>query len=166
MVSACRLPACRVRAHPGRAVRARDAGFTLIELLIAMAVLAILATIAYPTYGEFVMRSRIVDATSGMNDFRTRMEQSFQDRRDYSDGAAGCGVVPPANDNFTLTCVLGAGGTSYTLTADGIASMSAFSYDITVGPAGVLRTTQTVAPGWSLPSPNTCWAVRKNGYCS
>jgi prepilin-type N-terminal cleavage/methylation domain-containing protein len=39
-------------------------GFSLIELMIAVAIVAILATIAYPSYSDYVMRGRIPEATT------------------------------------------------------------------------------------------------------
>jgi type IV pilus assembly protein PilE len=145
----------------------RQAGFTLIELMIAVAVLGILAAIAYPQYTEFVQRSRITDATSALGDFRTRMEQFFQDNRTYANAGA-CGVPDPAvagSSSFQLTCA-GADATGYNVTAAGLASkgMSAFSYRLTVAPAGVTRATVSAPAGWATPA--NCWAVRKNGDCS
>jgi type IV pilus assembly protein PilE len=166
-----------LRSHRSRIVRADVHGFTLIELMIALVVLAILATIAYPTYTEFVMRSRIIDATSQLNDFRTRMEQFFQDNRTY-DGGGACGIAPQmpvydaTQDNFAFVCALNPGATmpGYTITATGNASkgLSGFTYALTVAPntGALTRSTPGVHPGWSLPSPNTCWAVRKSGKCS
>ena len=142
-------------------------GFTLIELMIAVTVLGILAAIAYPQYTEFVQRSRITDATSALGDFRTRMEQFFQDNRTYANAGA-CGVPDPAvagSSSFQLTCA-GANATGYNVTAAGLASkgMSAFSYRLTVAPAGVTRATVSAPAGWATPA--NCWAVRKNGDCS
>ena len=37
-------------------------GFTLIELLIAVAIVAILASVALPSYADYVRRSRTTDA--------------------------------------------------------------------------------------------------------
>jgi type IV pilus assembly protein PilE len=151
------------RPHPARNVRTR--GFTLIELLIAMVVLAILATIAYPTYTEFVQRSKITEATSALNDHRVRMEQFFQDNRRYNNGGA-CGVLPPAAQNFTFVCAPGGGPQDYTITASGVAArgMNGFGYSLAVSQAaGVVRSTTGVPTGWTAAA--DCWTVRKNGYC-
>ena len=40
----------------------RTRGFTLLELMLVVVVIAILATVAVPTYSEFVQRSRRSDA--------------------------------------------------------------------------------------------------------
>ena len=161
---------------PGCGLRAGAAGFTLIELLIAMMVLAILATIAYPTYTDFVRRSRIVDATSQLNDFRTRMEQAFQDNRRYDNPPGVCAIAAQmpayvvARDNFQFTCAFNAGALGgYTLTADGNGTkgMGGFQYLLVIDPAtgALTRSTPSVYPGWTLPAVN-CWAVRKSGDCS
>jgi len=157
---------------------ARASGFTLIELMIAVVVLGILAAIAYPTYTEFVRRSRIVDATSQLNDFRVRQEQAFQDNRQYNNPAVpvDCAITAqmPAydatRDNFQFTCTFNAGLLGgYTLRAVGNAAMGmgGFRYDLVVDPVtgALTRTTVSVPAGWTLPGAN-CWAVRKSGQCS
>ena len=176
MISARPIEPVAVRRTPRRAVpRAR--GFTLLELMIALVVVAILATIAYPTYNEFVQRSRIVDATSTLNDLRVRMEQAFQDNRSYV-VAGNCAINPtmPAydatRDNFQFTCALVAGAMGgYQLDAvgNGTKGMGSFQYRLLVdGNTGALtRSTVGVPATWNpLPAPNTCWQVRKAGKCA
>jgi type IV pilus assembly protein PilE len=150
------------------ALRGRLRGFTLIEVMIAIVVVAILATVAYPQYTEFVQRSRIAEATSALNDFRTRMEQFFQDNRTYA-GAFPCGVDEPGYDNtrdsFQLVCSAPS-ATGYTLNANGNAAkgMGDFQYRLVVSNVGVVRSTQGTPLGWTKRL--DCWTVRKNGSCS
>lgn len=49
-------------AHPP----CRTRGFTLIELMIVVAVVGILAAIAYPSYAEYVRRSHRSEARTGL----------------------------------------------------------------------------------------------------
>jgi type IV pilus assembly protein PilE len=146
------------------------AGFTLIELMIVVAVVGILAAVAYPLYTEYVQRSRITEATSTMNDMRVRMEQYFQDNRTYANGGA-CGVADPpfsaAESSFQVLCG-GADANGYTLNANGNGAkgMGAFQYRLVVNAGGVTRSTIGLPAGWALPAPNTCWATRKGGKCS
>ena len=53
----------------------RCAGFTLIELIIAVAVIALLAAIAYPSYREILMRSRRTDAVTSLLELRVAQEK-------------------------------------------------------------------------------------------
>jgi type IV pilus assembly protein PilE len=151
-----------------RIARAAPAGgFTLIEVMIAVVIVSILAAIAVPQYTEFVMRSRIMEATSGLNDFRVRMEQYFQDNRTYLN-AGNCGVSfppPGANDYFQFACVPGALAGEYTVTAAGLGSMNAFGYSLAItNAAGIVRATTGVPAGWAASA--NCWTVRRNGKCS
>ena len=101
-------------------------GFTLIEMMITVAVVAILAAVALPNYTDYVTRSKIVEATSGLSDMRVRLEQYFLDSRQYpttcvapAAGPAPAGQIylPASSKYFTVTCALTA--TTYTVTATG-----------------------------------------------
>jgi type IV pilus assembly protein PilE len=109
-------------------------GFTLIEVMIVVAIVAILAAVAVPTYADYVRRGQLPEAFAGMSDLRVKMEQYYQDNRNY--GAARCadsgppswsggdGTLTyagsdPARALFTFACRLDAGGQGYTITATG-----------------------------------------------
>lgn len=132
-------------------------GFTLIELMIAVAVIAILASIAYPSYTDYFRRSHIQEAFANLSDFRVRMEQYYQDNRSYSKaGACGAAAVPAGNVKyFTYNCVLdttaGApAGQSYTMTATG-ASGSAGGFTFTINERNARATTAIPAAWGALP---------------
>lgn len=135
-------------------------GFTLIEVMVTVAIVAILASLAYPNYIEYITRSRIIEGTSKMSDFRVRMEQYFMDNRTYLNGAA-CGVPNQpagAHDNFGISCAGTA--TTYTITGQGVGSMANFTY--TVDQTNT-RATTSANPGWVL-TPG-CWVTKKDGSC-
>lgn len=81
------------REAPGRpAGRARSAGFSLIELMVAVAIVAIIAAIAYPQYQNHVMRGFRAEAQQWLQDYAQMQEQYFLDRRAYA--VAGLGNGP------------------------------------------------------------------------
>lgn len=61
-----------------------ETGFTLTELLIAMAIGAILATIAYPSYQEHVRKSYRSEAQSLLMDIASRQEKFFTENNRYA----------------------------------------------------------------------------------
>lgn len=93
-------------AHPAPAGRptsglraARQAppnqGFTLVELLVALAVVAILAGISYPSYHQQVARSRRADAQQALMELAQRMEQQHFRLGSYAGARlGGRGVYP------------------------------------------------------------------------
>jgi len=49
----------------------RSQGFTLIELMIVIAVIAVILTLALPTYANFIIRTKIAEALSVSNAAKT-----------------------------------------------------------------------------------------------
>jgi len=150
----------------------RTRGFTLVEMMITVATLAIVASIALPSYVEYVTRSKIVEATSGLNDMRVRLEQFFADNRQYPSaciasaaGPAPAGKIylPASVKHFTFTCTLSA--TAYTVTATGSASSNMTGFVYTIDQASSRKTT-SLPSGWAGAGPSsTCWITRKSGDC-
>jgi len=139
-------------------------GFTLIEVMITVAIVAILAAVAIPSYTDYITRSKIQEATSSLLAMRIKMEQYFQDQRTYI-GACAAGTVAPLPAGlkyFTVGCSNQA-ATTYTVTATGIAGTDMAQFSFTID-QGNTRQTTNVPPGWTPPATN-CWVMRKSGTC-
>jgi type IV pilus assembly protein PilE len=95
-------------------------GFTLIELMIAVAVVAILASIALPSYQDYVRRSTRAEAQAYMLAVASRQQQFLIDTRSYAAALANVGVAEPKSVTkaYELTLAVGAGlPPTFTLTA-------------------------------------------------
>lgn len=77
-----------------QAMRDRIRGVTLIELMVALAVVAILVAIAYPSYQQHVQRSRRAMAAACLQEIALQMERRYTTSMKYNSAtglpATGC----------------------------------------------------------------------------
>jgi type IV pilus assembly protein PilE len=137
----------------------RARGFTLIELMIVVAVVAILSAIALPAYRDYVLRGQLTDARSQLSVWAARMEQFYQDNRNYGASGGACGATVQNTQYFTYSCANT--GQAFTLTATGTGSTAGFSYTINQTSAR----TSTASAAWGG-STYTCWIARRGEACS
>ena len=96
-------------------------GFTLVELVVAIAIVAILTAIAWPTYSAQVTRGRRTSAKAAMMDIANREQLYLVANRVYADTtalqASGYTVSPDASKYYTWAVALGTGATpTFTIT--------------------------------------------------
>lgn len=70
-------------------------GMTLIELMITMAVVAILAAVAYPSYMSFIIRGNRSQAQQFLMQLAQRQESYRLDQGQYAATLAALGLPPP-----------------------------------------------------------------------
>ncbi len=150
--------------------RTRQPGFTLTELMVVVAVVAILAAVAVPSYADHVRRSQLQEAISVLADYQVKMEQYYQDFKNYGNsGGTVCAngtnapswntFAPSGARYFTFACALASGSNNqaYTLTATGAAD-AAVGHVLTLNNNNQRRTTTFKGSSVS----KSCWLVRGN----
>lgn len=127
-------------------------GFTLIELMIAVAIVGILAGIAYPSYQDSVRESRRADAKGALLGFANAMERHFTENNTYLGAATGGGNTgAPAIFSQTSPVGVGGGVAFYNLT---IGAAAARTYTLLATPVnsqvgdGIMVISETGARGW------------------
>ena len=107
-----------------RGKTASNKGFTLIEVMIVVAIIGILAAVAYPSYQDHVRKSRRAEAQSALMGLAAAMERHFTATNSYT--GAGAGGSDTGAPGIYYDKVPKDGGTAYyNLTIDS-ASASAF----------------------------------------
>lgn len=101
-----------------------QAGFTLIELMIVVAIVGILAAVAYPSYQDYVRRANRADAQADVLELAQWMERRFTIANRYAAADGDFTATLPFNQTprtggprYNLTAVVGGTGQTFTLTA-------------------------------------------------
>ncbi len=75
--------------------RTRDHGFTLIELMITVAIVAILAAVALPSYRDSINKSRRAEARAQLTEAAQFMQRYYAQNDSFKQNSAGTAVALP-----------------------------------------------------------------------
>ncbi len=162
MMSRTSILMSRTALHRSREYAAR--GFTLIEIMIAVAIVAILAAVAIPSYRDYLVRSALVDGLAGLSTMAVAMEQHYQDNRTFKNNGANtspCGwsSTKRTYGRFTAACTLQTqGGFVIRATGSGLAKNFKFEIDQDGN-----RATTAVPSGWTKCDGK--WVTKKGETC-
>lgn len=95
-------------------------GFTLIELMIAVAVVAILAAIAYPSYQDQVRKSRRTEGQAMLLETASKQERFYTENNSYATNMTALGYQnnnQGTENGWYQVSVTAADATGYTLQA-------------------------------------------------
>lgn len=129
--------------HPNR-MRA----FTLVELMVTVAILGILAAIAYPSYTQYVVKSNRAAAQAHLMEIADKQAQYLLDNRAYATSVAALGLTTPAKVQGLYTIAITTDPAlppNFTVTAQAIAGKAqAGQPNLTINHAGA----KTPADQW------------------
>jgi len=133
----------------------RTSGFTLIELIVVIAIVGILASIAYPSYQDSILKSRRTDGKRALMSSAGIQESYFSSKNSYSDSISDIGGNTSEEGYYSIAV----SNTNCSSTVNGVTLYACFTLTAT---AVNSQTSDTACTPMTLThtgvkSPIECW---------
>ena len=163
------MPSLRALPASNRLNFARSAGFTLLELMIAVAIIAIIARVAFTTYTRSVTKSRRIAAEVCLASYASYLERFYTTNLRYDQDSSGNAMNNAALTAENMPCASTSTGTGqyYTYSfSSGFPTQSTYQIQaVPIGTqsnfdsqCGTLSVDQTGTHYVSTTTPvTTCW---------
>ena len=140
----------------------KNRGFTLIEMMIVLAIIAILASIAYPSYVNSIVKGRRADAGDALLYIQSLQEKYRANNTSFGTlaeiGYPGAVVNGgTSSDGFYVLTGTNVSATSYTATANGTTTTQSRDTSNPVN-CTILTLTVAAANPRGTKAPSACWA--------
>lgn len=127
----------------------KNRGFTLIELMIALVIVSILASIAFPSYQQYVRSARRADAYASLLEIELQQEKHRVTNTAYSSSLSSLGVGSTTENGHYDLALSGVSATGYTATATAKGGQT--------DDTGCTSLTLTLSAGSISRAPSACW---------
>ena len=121
--------------------KCKQHGFTLIELMITVAIIGILAAVAYPSYTSYIIKGNRAAAKAQMLNIANRQQQFMLANRAYATKAmlttSGYALPTEVSTKYSYSITLGTGAVpGYLITFTAIGNQASDG-DLTINSEGV-----------------------------
>ena len=131
----------------------RQDGVTLIELMVVIAIIAIIGSVALPSYLSSVRKGRRVDASDAATGVLQAQERWRANNATYTTSFSSLNQSSTTVNGYYTQALSAATGTGYTLTFTPVASKGQGS------DTGCTSLVVTVTNGNPAYTPATCWSL-------
>jgi type IV pilus assembly protein PilE len=154
--------------------RTRQAGFTLVELMIAVVVVAVLASIALPSFMDSIRKSRRSDAFAALSAVQQAQERWRGNNASYASALAntaaagsppnGLGLPETTSSGYYSVALSGVTATGYQATATAVTGKSqaadgnCFRLRVEMAGGNIVYGSAAAAGDFDVSSNNRCWA--------